>query len=336
MLDPSSKNLSRAILHTLAYADLFDSPLTASEIHHYLTGVGAPLEAVIQILEEDRCFVRVGDYFTLPGREQIVSTRIQRGALSRKLMPRAMQYGRILGALPYVRMVALTGSLAVMNVTQAADFDYMLITARGRLWTARAFALALNRFTRLRGYTLCPNLILSEYALEWPIHDLYSARELCQMIPITGFDVYSRLMQANKWVASFLPNAYMEFSSVDPAWRGSFGVTSWRHLLLENLQEHTPSGRPGLQTLLEFPLRGRLGDRLERWEMARKIARFSRQPGFGTETAFNADICQGNFDHHRSWVREALKKRLKQDVIPALGPGASVVGKSTLLAMTRK
>jgi hypothetical protein len=303
MLDNSPTKLSRAALHTLAYADIFDYPLTALEIHRYLTGVRAPVEVVNRALEEDRLFVRIGDYFTLPGREEIVSIRIQREARSRKLMRRAIQYGRILGALPYIRMVALTGSLAVLNVSNVVDFDYMLVTARGRLWTARAFALAFNRLTRLQGYTLCPNLIISENALEWPLHDLYSARELCQMIPIVGLDVYSRLMQANQWVFSFLPNAFMESNS----------------LLLKNLQEQAPA----LQSLFEFPLRGNTGDRLETWEMNRKIARFARQYGYGEETIFNADVCQGNFDHHRSWTYEALEKRLQQYVIASDGQVAA-------------
>ena len=248
------------------------------------------MEAVNRALAEDRQFMRIGDYFTLPGREGIVSIRKQREARSRELMSRAIRYGRILGALPYIRMVALTGSLAVLNVSNVVDFDYMLVTARGRLWTARAFALAFNRLTRLQGYTLCPNLIISESALEWPQHDLYSARELCQMLLITGKEVYSRLMQANPWVESFLPNAYMESNSLP-----------WG-----NSQELAPA----LQSLFELPLRGNLGNRLEAWEMNRKIARFTRQHGYGEETVFNADVCQGNFDHHRSWTYEALEKRL--------------------------
>ena len=109
MLDNSPTNLSRAALQTVAYADIFDYPLTALEIHRYLTGVRAPVEAVKRALEEEHLFVRIGDYFTLPGREEIVSIRTQREVRSRNLMPRAIQYGRILGALPYVRMVALTG-----------------------------------------------------------------------------------------------------------------------------------------------------------------------------------------------------------------------------------
>ena len=311
MLDHSLNNLSRALLCTIAYADIFDYPLTALEIHRYLTGVSASVEAVNRALEEDRLFVRIGDYFTLPGRQEIVSIRVQREARSRKLMQRATQYGRILGALPYIRMVALTGSLAVLNVSNAADFDYMLVTARGRLWTARAFALAFNRLTRLMGYTLCPNLIISEGALEWPQHDLYSARELCQMVLITGEEVYSSLMQANQWVFSFLPNCSPNFS------REQRAITSAR-------AGGASEGATPFRSIIELPLRGKAGDRLEAWEMDRKIARFTHQHGFGEETIFNADVCQGNFDHHRTWTYEALEKRLQQYVIASDGRDASL------------
>jgi hypothetical protein len=46
--------------------------------------------------------------------------------------------------------------------------------------------------------------------------------------------------------------------------------------------------------------------------MNRKIQRFSKQKGFGEETIFNADLCQGNFDHHGKWTREALQHRVNK------------------------
>jgi hypothetical protein len=289
MQDHLTDKLSQAILHTVTYSDIFDYPLTAPEVHQYLTGVKALFEEVAQALKEGPV-TRTGDYFTLPGREEIVSFRADREARSQKLLPRALRYGRILGALPYIRMVALTGSLAVMNISESADFDYMLVAAHGRVWTARAFALAFNRLTRLRGHTICPNLIISETSLAWPLHDLYSARELCQMKLIKGKDVYTRLMKANQWAESFLPNAFMESNS----------------LWLENPQEPAPV----LQSLAEFPLRGHLGSGFEKWEMDRKIARFQKQAGYGDETVFTAEICQGNFHHHRSWTRDMFESKL--------------------------
>lgn len=286
MLDQSSDTLSRAVLQTVAYSDIFDHPLTAREIHRYLAGVKTSLEEVVRTVGEEGIVRRTGDYFTLPGREEIVRIRIQREAHSRELLAHAIQFGLILGTLPYIRMVALTGSLAVMNVSGNQDFDYMLVTAPGRVWTARAFALAINRLARLQGHTLCPNLIISETALEWPLHDLYSARELYQMLPIAGMDVYRRLLAENAWAQDFLPNA-VEHTISDI----SKTLEIWR--------------------AFELPLRGKLGDRFEQWEMNRKIARFSNQAGFGEETIFNAEVCQGNFHHHRQWTRTEFEGRLR-------------------------
>ena len=291
MLDQSSNNVSRAILQTIAYSDVFDYPLTAREIHRYLSGVRASLEEVARALGEDNVLTRTDDYFTLPGREEIVRTRMRRVSFSATLLPSAIAYGRMLGRLPYIRMVALTGSLAVMNGSENQDFDYMLVTAPGRVWTARAFALALNRLARRQGFTLCPNLIVSETALKWTQMDLYSARELCQMLPVAGFDVYQRLLQANQWMEEYLPNAYSECKSLFP---------------------HIPRRIVMSQSLVEFLLRSKPGDSLENWEMHRKIARFSKQAGFGEETIFNAEICQGNFHHHRRWTQELFTDRLRE------------------------
>jgi len=289
MLKPRSREISQAIFDTLLYSDVFDFPLTAREIHLYLSGSAATYEEVCLALSSDARFFRVGDYFTLSGREKIVEIREKRELRSRKLLPHALAYGRFIGSLPFIRMVALTGSLAVRNVSKEADFDYMLVTLPGRLWTARAFVLLFNRLTRLAGHTICPNVIVSENALQWNQHDLYSARDLCQMIPVSGMAEYQRLMKANQWVQDFLPNAYDD--------------------ILDQAEAEKKNHSRIMQKLLEFPLGGRFGDRFEQWEMARKIERFSKQEGYGDETIFNVDICQGNFDHHRQWMQEQLGKR---------------------------
>jgi hypothetical protein len=283
--------LSQAILQTVTYSDIFDYPLSAREIHRYLSGAKASLEEVTLALHSNNILMQAGKYYFLPGRQEIVNIRLQREVRSQQLLPIALRYGRILGQLPFIRMVALTGSLAVMNISGDEDFDFMLITTRGRLWTARAFALLFNRIVKLFGHTICPNLILSENALAWSKHDLYSARELCQMIPMAGSNVYRELLLQNAWVKDFLPNADMESNR-----------------LMVDSHEHTPA----LQSFLEFLLRGKFGMLFEQWEMNRKIARFSKQEGFGEETVFNADVCQGNFDHHNKWTRQALQQRLNR------------------------
>lgn len=284
-----SGTLSQAILETLAYSDIFDYPLRLEEIHRYLPMRASQEEVrdALPVLLNKQVGTK-DDYCFLAGRDDIVGIRIQREEHSRRLFTIAIKYGRILGSLPFIRMVGLTGSLAVLNSSKDADFDYMLVTVPGRLWTARAFTLLFNRLVRGFGHTVCPNLIVAETAIEWTQHDLYSARELCQLIPITGLDVYRHLLTANRWAQEFLPNGFTES---DP-------LSDWR------------STNQTIQSVLEAPLRSRFGGRFERWEMDRKIARFSKQDGFGEETRFSTEICQGNFHHHRTWTEKALTERL--------------------------
>ncbi len=284
---PYTLSIEQAVLETLAYSDIFDYPLTAEELQRYL-GLPITLSELNVALDHHHDGIDTQDgYYFLAGRKSVVILRQRRTALSNSLFTRALRYGRLLGRLPFIRMVALTGSLALLNCDETADLDYMLVATPGRVWTARGFALLVGRLTAASGYTLCPNLIVSEQVLEWRQRDLYSAREICQMVPITGADVYARLRRVNAWTATFLPNA-LDAPRMPESWGGS----------------------PSSPSIGERALRGKLGDRLENWEMSRKVRRLSQQSGFGAETVFSKDICQGNFHQHGAITLQAFQHRL--------------------------
>ena len=293
----SAGSIKNAILKTLAYSDVFDYPLRPEELHYYLEALSITADELtfsLQVLNGQ--IGKSHGFYFLRGREEIINLRVQREQKTALAFKRAWRYGRLLGYLPFIRMVGLTGSLAVRNCDDDMDLDFMLVTQSGRVWLARAFALLLGRFARLFGDTLCPNLIISEHKLAWAAQDLYNARELCQMIPIAGGNVYAKLRKSNNWTNKYLPNSKIsnlkkqnqptDHSRITQA---SFGF---------------------LQSIFELFLSGRLGDLLESWEMKRKVARFTRQTGYGSETVFNADICQGNFDHHGTKTREGYRQRL--------------------------
>src|SRR5215216_1510958 len=173
----------RAVFHTLAYADIFDYPLTAAEIYHYLIATRATWEDVLQALSNPRSFSQVGAYFTLCGREQIVETRKRRAEIAARLWHKTARYARMIAWLPYVRMVAITGSLAMNNTDEGNDVDYMIVTAPGRLWTCRALTLLVARLAKRAGINLCPNYLVTTNALEFKERSLYVAHEVAQMIP---------------------------------------------------------------------------------------------------------------------------------------------------------
>lgn len=286
--------LAEAVVNTVAYADIFDYPLTAEELHRYLKGLAAPATQVQNLLANGALIPgrlsRRHTYYTLPGRESIIETRLRREQIAASLWPHAWAYGRTIAWLPFVRMVAVTGSLAVNNPIADADIDYFVVTAPGRVWLCRALTILVVRRAARRGIHLCPNYFLSAEKLNFTEQSLYAAHELAQMVPISGMSVYNDLWAANEWVYGFLPNA--------------------------TRAAQPPPGSPGrFRNMVrrggEWLLAGRPVDRLERWEMERKINRFTHQTGPGSEAAFCVDWCKGHFDNHRQRTLDAYTGRVK-------------------------
>jgi hypothetical protein len=188
-----------------------------------------------------------------------------------------------------VRMIAVTGSLAVDNAEAGDDVDYLIVTAPGRLWLTRTLVMAVVRFAALRGVTLCPNYIISETALGLPERDVYTARELVQMAPVAGLDTYDRMLAANDWYAAFLPNA---------APRARSGPSN--------------DGRTRPSGLAERLLKGRLVDRVEAWLMRRKARELRVQAGANPETRFDESMCKGHMDGYQSRTAAAVARRLRE------------------------
>src|SRR5207302_681992 len=192
----------RGILQAVAYADIFDYALTVDEAHRYLVGAPTSRGTVRGVLTSSKLIPRVlnrsGRYLTLVGREATIETRRRRAAVSSAYWRRAIRYGRLIGGLPFVRMVAVTGGLAMDNVADD-DIDYMVVTAPGRLWLCRALVVGLVRAAELRGVTLCPNYFLSERALALDEQNLFTAHEVTQMVPLTGSPIYERFRALNQW-----------------------------------------------------------------------------------------------------------------------------------------
>jgi hypothetical protein len=205
------------------------------------------------------------------------------------MMPTALAYGRRIAGLPFVRMVGLTGALAVRNAGETDDLDYLIVTEPGRVWTARLFVIALVRLAALRGFELCPNYFLSTGALSLDDRSIFTARELAQMVLISGASVYDRLRGANAWADAMLPNAG---GPPEPRPRST-----------------DPDKRPGPA---ERVLGGRAGRRLERWEMDRKIRKFSRGAALSAETAFDDRRVQGHFNRYRMRTLEAFERRKRE------------------------
>src|SRR5262249_48111044 len=123
--------LGEAIVRTVLYADIFDFPLTAPEIHRFLIGYACPLAEVQAALESSRLADVLGaapPYYFLAGKSYTAQVRRHYLPELRRQWQRAATYARLLQSVPFVRAALITGSLAAGNVDGHSDADFLLIT----------------------------------------------------------------------------------------------------------------------------------------------------------------------------------------------------------------
>jgi hypothetical protein len=238
-------------------------------------------------------------YVALPGRADLFDLRVRRELVAARQWPAARRYVRWLALTPFVRMVAVTGTLAVNNVEAADDIDLFIVTRPGRLWLCRALVVLLVRLAALAGDELCPNYFLSEQHLAFDDHTLFTAREVTQMVPLYGADVYWRIRQLNPWVEDYLPQAG---DQPQPNHHRGRRSQTWI--------EPGPLER-AIKRTAEALLGGALGAQLERWEMQRKVLKFNTiAQGRGGSVVFTADCCKGHFDHHDQRILREFETEL--------------------------
>jgi len=288
-------DVADAILYTLVYADLFDYPMSVPEIHRYLTCHSASLAAIEEALAQNvrltrSCASRASFWF-LEGREHLVGLRQEREAFCHLLRRQAKRYAHLAAAVPFVRMVGLTGSLAMNNARGPRDdIDFLIIAAPGRVWLARGLIILIVHLARRLGVEVCPNYVMADHCLELEPPSLFSAHELAQLVPLYGLHTYRRLLESNAWMTMFLPNASPQQASV------------------RDLGAVLRAGK----RVLEGSMGGRLGDALERWEGERKIPRLRQiaceQGSRGA--SYTPDLCKGHADDHAASIGEKYAARL--------------------------
>src|SRR6266851_3596243 len=289
----SGEVLRRSILVTLIYGDLFDHALTRGELHRYLIGQAASAAAVALMLDNDAelrfRIALTDDRVHLNRRRHLASIRRERAAASAELWPVAKRYGARIGRLPFVRLVGVTGALAMNNARPDDDIDLFILAQPGRLWLCRLLVLGMVKLAARQGYVLCPNFFLSTDHLRLSERNLFTAHEVVQMVPPERNPWYGAFIEANGWVTDFLPNASA---------RKTAGPGSMKWLAAR---------------LAAGLLSARVFDPVERWEMRRKVQRLRRRlEREGGSVAFSEHECRGHFAAHDARILAGYRRRMAE------------------------
>lgn len=214
-------SLERAILSTLCYADVFDYPLMEAEMWKYLIGQKTRLSkfrVALTALQKSKKIIQKNEYYFLAKRNGVVKHRLMRSKVANKKLQIARSAARLLAYIPTVRLIGVSGALAMNNAPLEDDIDFFIITSKNYLWTTRllcALVLDILKIRRKPGVTrfkdrICINMFLDEQELSLPKkeRDLYSAHEIAQMKPLVNKkNTYEIFLHKNIWVKKLLPHS---------------------------------------------------------------------------------------------------------------------------------
>ena len=225
-----------AIIRTITYSDIFDYPLTFREVLKFLI---SDTKVTVEVVRENlkiladpsassgqisKQIYTDGEFYFLKGRKEIVELRKRRMGWSEKKWKIARETAKKLRVIPTIKMVGITGALAMKNCKETDDIDLMVITVADRLWLTRLILYLLAPILGIKRRKpeerevedkICFNLFLEESSLQIQPENLFFAHEICQVKPILCKDnIYEKFLWENRWVKEYLPNAVGNLNNV--------------------------------------------------------------------------------------------------------------------------
>jgi hypothetical protein len=224
------ESLSKNILATICYYDCLNFPLTAFEVWKNLIDCNRPstksqeaaegetnhsLSNVVRELEGNDSSGLIEEFqgfYFLKGRKELVSQRIERNKVSVGKIKRLKRYIKILRYVPFVRMVAITGRLAMKNAEGKSDWDVLVVLEKGRIWIGRTLVTFMLQILGKRRHgnkiknRVCLNHFLTTASLEIKLQDLFSAHEYSYLMPVFDTGIFNKFQIRNSWIRDLRPN----------------------------------------------------------------------------------------------------------------------------------
>lgn len=220
-----SNQLNKNILATIVYYDGLNYPLTVFEVWKYLIRTDyyvenkQPLETtlaeVAKNLHERTLKEYIESYngfYFLKGQKHLIEKRLANNKTSVGKLNRLVRISKWLRFVPFVRMIGVTGALAMKNAKVKSDLDLLVVLRSGKIWTGRTFVTFLLHIFKKRRHNkkiadrVCLNFFVTDESLEVITKDLFSASEYMFLFPLYGFPTYERFQIKNQWIKSMKPS----------------------------------------------------------------------------------------------------------------------------------
>jgi hypothetical protein len=202
--------LQESILKVIAYFDIFYYPVTAQEILYFMNKPCSEqkLDHALDELLKNEIIFKTKDYYSLHNDQTFAIKRIKANEAANKQLKIAKKIAVLLIRIPYIKGVAISGSLSKNVAYKGSDIDFFIITKENRLWLSKLFFTSLIKCATFFGLSkwFCLNYIIDEKNLEVPEKNIFTATEIITLLPLYGSSLFNNFFTANEWVYDFFPN----------------------------------------------------------------------------------------------------------------------------------
>ena len=137
-------SVKQNILAALSYFDIFDYPLTQTEIGQFLKADYRHGEFAeeLQNLVMENWIYKLDEFYSLQHNYSLANRRRKGNVKAKDMLQTAGKIAGFLSAFPFVKGVAVSGSLSKNFADENSDIDFFIITEKNKLWIARTFMQA--------------------------------------------------------------------------------------------------------------------------------------------------------------------------------------------------
>jgi hypothetical protein len=207
----------KAIINTLKYRSVFKASMSRFQLGTYLISdreIPADIfESRIKgLLKSKKIKQYKGSYHLV--RKKPLSWSL-RAKYSQNHIQKTNIGLELLKSIKWIKLMAITGSVAAYNSKKNDDVDLFIISEKNRIWLTRFFVVlilkALGKYRTDKSYNnkLCPNIYMDETRVRWSEEkrNIYVAHDIIMMQPVINKDdMYFRFLNANRWVFEYFPH----------------------------------------------------------------------------------------------------------------------------------
>ncbi|MBL0047564.1 MAG: nucleotidyltransferase domain-containing protein [Bacteroidetes bacterium] len=199
-----------ALLKTLLYFDIFNYPLTSSELLEYCQGDtidACEMAKSLEVLTQKNYIIKQGEFYFLSDREALIERRKNGNAEAEKKMKVAQYMSDFISKFPFVQSVSISGSLSKNYMDKESDIDFFIITTPHRLWLCRGILVAFKKIVLFNSRKhFCINYYLDSENLEIPDRNIFTATEIVFLKPTFNLELFKKFRASNDWCACYYPN----------------------------------------------------------------------------------------------------------------------------------